>query len=88
MCKESMGALTPNKHTIQAVIAAIKAQSAVSMVDGVDIPMIYKSKLDRYANMVVLGKGCFIFESIGKTFNVEQLTSELGTTQNRCCSCL
>ena len=56
MCKESMGALTPNKHTIQAVIAAIKAQSAVSVVDGVDIPKNYKSELDSHANMVLLGK--------------------------------
>ena len=60
-CKESVEVSIPNKHAIQAGIANIKAQSAISMVDSVDVPMIYKSELDSHANMVFLSEECFIF---------------------------
>ena len=43
ICKESVGCLTSNKHTIQAVIAAIKSQTTVILIDGVDITIISKS---------------------------------------------
>ena len=38
----------------------------------------FKSELDSHANMVVLGKECFIFESTGKTCNVLPFNTELG----------
>ena len=43
--------------------------------------MICKLELDSHANMVILGKQCFIFESTGKACNVELFTSELGIAQ-------
>ena len=51
-------------------------------VDGVEIPLISKSELDSHANMVVLGKECFVFEPTGKTCSVEPFSSELGIAQN------
>ena len=48
--------LNPNKHTIQAVIAALKAHATVHFSDGIDIQIAVKSELDSHANMVVLGK--------------------------------
>ena len=62
------------------MIAVFKAQSTVSTVNTVDTIIIYKTELDIHDNMVVLGKECFIFESTGKTCNVEPFTSELGSS--------
>ena len=72
----------PNKHIIQAVIAALKAHATVHFSDGIEIQITVKSELDSHANMVVLGKECFIFESTGKTCNVEPFSSELGIAEN------
>ena len=67
--------LTPNHHTIQAVIAAIKAQETVHFSDGIDVQISFKYELDNHANMVVLVKEYFIFESTGKTCKVESFSS-------------
>ena len=72
----------PNKHVIQAGIAALKAHATVHFSDGLKIQITTKSELDSHANMVVLGKECFIFESTGKTCNVEPFSSELGIAEN------
>ena len=79
---ERVGSLNPNKHTIHAVIRALKAQSSVSAIDKLDLPVISKAELDSHANMVVLGNNCFIFESTGKTCNVEPFSSDLGIASN------
>ena len=73
---------SPNKHTIQAVIASLKSRDTVHFSDGIDIQIYVKSELDNHANMVILGKECFIFESTGKTCNVEPFSSELGIAEN------
>ena len=73
---DSVGSLNPNKHIIQAVVAALTAQ--LSDIDGIDHLIDFKSELDSHANMVVLGKECFIFESTGKTCNVLPFNEELG----------
>ena len=41
-----------------------------------------RTELDSHANMVVLGKHAFIFESTGKTCNVLPFTKELGFASN------
>ena len=51
---DSVGSLNPNQHTIQAVVAALKAQ--LSDLDGINHIINFKSELDSHANMVVLGK--------------------------------
>ena len=79
---ECVGSLCPNKHTIQVVIAALKAQSTVSSTSNINLPVIFKSELDSHTNMVVLGKKYFIFESTGNKCNVGPFTSELGIAQN------
>ena len=77
----NVGALTPNKHICETVSKALKA--AISTVNvnehltsnniqnDINNLTICKSELDSHANMVVLGKECFVFESTGKTCNVE-----------------
>ena len=52
---ERVGSLNPNKHTIHAVIRALKAQSSVSAIDKLDLHVISKAELDSHANIVVLG---------------------------------
>ena len=66
-----MGDLTPDHHTIQEIIPAIKAQETIHFSDGIDVQIYFKSELDNHANMVVLGKEYFIFESTGNTCKVE-----------------
>ena len=41
-----------------------------------------RSELDSHANMVVLGKHAFIFESSGRTCNVRPFSDELGIAEN------
>ena len=41
------------------------------MIDDVHIQIISQLKLDSHTNVVVLGKECFVFKSIGRTYNVE-----------------
>ena len=72
----SVGSLNPNQHTIQAVVAALKAQ--LSDINGTNHIINFQTELDSHANMVVLGKECFIFESTGKTCNVLPFNKELG----------
>ena len=77
---ESVGYLNPNKHTIQAVVKALKAQ--LSEINGFDHQNIDKSELDSHANMIVLGKEYFIFESTGKTCNVQPFSDEFGAASD------
>ena len=64
------------------VVAALKAQLSEININGNDQLIITRSELDSHANMVVLGKDCFIFESTGKTCNVEPFTADLGVATN------
>jgi len=81
-----VGALTPNKNTIKSVLEAIKANiSEVTnkqSLDDIDHLNTCRSELDSHANMIVLGKECFVFESTGKTCNVEPFDKTLGIAQN------
>ena len=86
-----MGALTPNKHICDIISKALKAE--ISDVDAnkhltsnniqndINHLTICKSELDSHANMIVLGKECFVFESTGKSCNVEPFDPALGTAQ-------
>ena len=75
----SHGDLTPNKHTVDFIVSALKAQSASAVSNSITSS---KSELDTHANMIVLGKECFIFEPTGKTCNVEPFNTDLGIAQN------
>ena len=81
-----MGALTPNKHTIKSVSEAIKANISditnKQSIDDTDHYTTCRSELDSHANMIVVGKECFVFESTGKTCNVEPFDKTLGIAQN------
>ena len=72
----------PNAHTIQVVIASIKAGSiaaATGIDETIDSP---RTELDYHANMAVLGKNAFVFETTGWSCNVQPFTSELGIATN------
>ena len=81
--------LTLNKHTYDIVYKALKAD--ICSVDGNDHLTsnninndinhynITQSELDSHANMIVLGKECFVFESTGQTCNVKPFDPALGT---------
>jgi len=40
------------------------------------------TELDSHANMVVLGRNSFIFESTGKTCNVKPFSEEIGVAED------
>ena len=86
MLNHGVGALTPNKHTIESVIKAIKANISdvtnKQSLDDIDHLNTCRSELDSHANMIVVGKECFVFESTGKTCNVEPFDKTLGIAQN------
>ena len=65
-------ALHPNQHTIRAIISSVKAQ--VSKI--VEHEAIRCTELDFHANMVVIGRLSFDFESTGKTYNVRPFSEE------------
>ena len=75
-----MERINPNEHTIQFIISALKAK--ISNVETNNTINISRTELDSHANMVVLGKESFIFESTGKTCNVEPFSIDLGIAQD------
>ena len=81
LCNEEMPpreALKPNEHSIRAIISSVKAN--VSEVVGYEpIPC---TDMDFHANMVVLDKYSFIFESTGKTCNVRPLFEDIGIAED------
>ena len=87
-----MGALTLNQHTCETAFAALKAQisnvnvnkhlTSNNISNDIYHLTISKPELDSHANMIVLGKESFVFESTGKTCNVEPFYPALGTAQD------
>ena len=41
-----------------------------------------RTELDSYANMIMLGKNSFVFESTGRTCNAQPFSSDLGMATN------
>ena len=60
--KHDLNANLPNQHILNAIISSLNDSHSND---------ISTSELDSHANMVVLGKDAFIFESTGRTCNVE-----------------
>ena len=68
----------PKQHTIRAVISSVRAQ--VSEVVGYEtLPC---TELDSHANMVVLGRHSFVFESTGKICIVRPFSEEIGVAED------
>ena len=76
----SMSESGPNLHTVKAVIAAVNATQIASGI--ADVAVNPRSELDSHANMVVIGKHSFVFESTGKTCNVKPFCDELGMAKD------
>ena len=71
-----------NDHLIKTIISAINAQTSnISSTETVTVASP-RTELDSHANMVVLGKYSFIFESTGQTCTVLPFSSELGMAKN------
>ena len=69
-----VSSLVPNAH-ISEVILTIASDMEASF----DNP---RTELDSHANMVVLGLNSFVFESTGKTCNVQPFSTELGIARD------
>ena len=72
----------PNLHTIDAVISSIQSSIYSTSATGQYGSADPRTELDSNANVVVLGKHLFIFESSGKTCNVSPFAKELGIASN------
>ena len=72
----------PNLHTIDAVISSIQSSIYSTSATGQYGSADPRTELDSHANMVVLGKHSFIFESSGRTCNVSPFAKELGIASN------
>ena len=72
----------PNDHLTQAIISALHASISSATNPDSGSSADPRTELDSHANMVVLGKDSFIFESTGRTCNVRPFASELGIAEN------
>ena len=77
----SMSESGPNLHTVNAIIAAVNASQIASGI-ATDVNVNPRSELDSHANMVVIGKHAFVFESTGRTCNVKPFCDELGMAED------
>ena len=67
--------MLPNEH-----VGAIVMSADTMVGDPLQDP---KSELDSHANMVVLGKHCFVFEwSAGQSCSVHPFSESLGSVKN------
>jgi hypothetical protein len=72
-----------NNHTTKLLNAAINAvQAIVSTTSSNQSSADPRTELDSHANMVVLGKHSYIFESTGRTCDVMPFTNDLGVAKN------
>ena len=69
----------PNEHTIECISSSVLG--AINAVEGSGTAGLI-SELDSHANMVVLGRHAFIFESIGRTCSVKPFSDEFGVASN------
>lgn len=70
--------LDPNDYILSKFVSTANVASAVA---DSDLPQS-RSELDSHANMVVLGKHCFVFDNIhGKTCEVQPFDPSLGTVK-------
>ena len=69
----------PNIHTTKLIISAVNSvQAIVSTTDSSQVTADPRAELDSHANIAVLRKYTYIFESTGKTCNVKPFMDDLG----------
>ena len=72
--------MVPNKHLQSKISSMITATASVSSTESQF--SLSRSELDSHANMVVLGKNCFVFDGIhGKTCTVEPFNPSIRTAK-------
>ena len=62
-----------------AHIAEVISKPTSEMDESTAYP---RTELDSHANMIVLGHNSFVFESTGRTCNVQPFSTDLGTATN------
>ena len=68
----SLSQSEPNSHTIDLIVSSGHAvQASIYTTSGTDSVADPHTELDSHANMVVLGKHAYIFDSTEKTCNVK-----------------
>ena len=81
--KTNSDTINPNKYTISAIVAGINATRVnVSDASGTVSVADPRTELDSHANMCVLGRHSYIFESTGKSCNVSPFMDGLGVAKN------
>ena len=69
-----MSSVEPNANIVNLIISEVKAVTNAD-ARGFDVNnCVTRTELDSHANMVVLGKYSYIFESTGRTCNVKPLS--------------
>ena len=66
--------LVPNAHISEVIL--IPASDMEASSDDL------RTELDSHAKMVVLGLNSFVFESTGRTFNVQPFSTNLGVAKH------
>lgn len=69
-----MSSLVPNAHISEVILTP-----ASDMEASIDDPL---TELDSHANIVVLGLNSFMFESTGRTCNVQPFSTDLGVAMD------
>ena len=69
----------PNEHTIEYILSSVLGTISAIDASGSADP---RSELDSHANLVVLGRNTFIFESTWRTRTVRPFADELGMASN------
>ena len=68
----SLSQSEPNSHTIDLIVSSGHAvQASIYTISGTDSVADPHTEIDSHANMVVIGKHAYIFDSTEKTCNVK-----------------
>ena len=77
-----MSSVEPNANIVNLIISEVKAVTNAD-ARGFDVNnCVTRTELDSHANMVVLGKYSYIFESTGRTCNVKPFSEDLGVASD------
>ena len=67
-----------NQYVVDKIVSSVIADVSSTTATSADL----RTELDSHANMVVLDKHAFVFESTGRTCYVRPFSSDLGVASN------
>jgi hypothetical protein len=79
--------IQPNHHLTSIIISSLQANTNIASMTNDTLELDEcstqpRSELDSHANIVVLGRNSFIFESTGRSCTVHPFSTELGKAEN------